>query len=102
MSGSQLVFEAMRAEVRRVALLARLDLDALTEERIARDLGRILEYVELLSELNLEGVEPTAHAVAVCNVFRADETAPGLPREAALANAPVARDGLFLVPPIIE
>lgn len=92
----------MRAEVRRVAHLARLDLDGATVDRIARDLGRILDYVNQLSELDVEGVEPTAHAMPVSNVFRPDEIVQGLARDDALSNAPAARDGLFLVPPIIE
>lgn len=92
----------MRAEVQRVAHLARLHLDEASAERIARDLGRILEYVNQLSELDLHAVEPTAHAMPVTNIFRPDEVAPGLSREDALSNAPAARDGLFVVPPIIE
>ncbi len=92
----------MRAEVQRVAHLARLHLDEATADRIARDLGRILEYVNQLSELDVRGVEPTAHAMPVSNVFRGDEVVPGLSHEDAVGNAPAARDGLFLVPPIIE
>ncbi len=100
--GSPTTIETMRAEVQRVAHLARLHLDEATAERIARDLGRILEYVNQLSELDLQAVEPTAHAMPVANVFRPDEVAPGLSRGDVLSNAPAARDGLFVVPPIIE
>ncbi|MCX7817727.1 MAG: Asp-tRNA(Asn)/Glu-tRNA(Gln) amidotransferase subunit GatC [Kiritimatiellae bacterium] len=101
-SSSSSAPEAMRAEVRRVAALARLYLEEEVAERIARDLGRILEYVRQLDELDLEGVEPTAHAMPVSNVFRPDEIEAGLSPEMALRNAPAARDGLFLVPRILE
>lgn len=94
--------EVMRAEVRRVAKLARLELDEETTERIALDLGQILEYFDQLADLKLDGVEPTAHVMPIRNIFRPDEVLPGLPRDATLDNAPVARDGLFLVPPILE
>ncbi len=92
----------MIAEVRRVAHLARLALSDQEVERFAVDLGRILEYVRQLQTLDVEGVEPTAHAMPVTNVFRADEPVAGLTREAALANAPATKDGLFLMPRILE
>jgi len=78
-------------EVRGVAQLARLEL---TEEELAamtRQLGSILDYVAQLQQLNLDGVEPLSHALAVHNVFREDEPTPSLPVEAALANAPDRR-----------
>ena len=93
---------APRIDVAYVARLARL---ALTDAEVAAfqwQLGDILAYVGQLAELDLEGVEPTAHAVPVRNVFRDDHSVPGLPRDEALANAPNARQGLFIVPKIVE
>ncbi len=92
----------LAGEVRRVAHLARLALPDEEIPRFARDLERILAHVRQLQELDVEGVEPTAHAMPVTNVFRADEPRPGLTREDALANAPASRAGLFLVPRILE
>ncbi|MEQ1860051.1 MAG: Asp-tRNA(Asn)/Glu-tRNA(Gln) amidotransferase subunit GatC [Chthoniobacteraceae bacterium] len=89
-------------DVRYTAQLARLNL---SEEEIAKfqaQLGQVLEYVEKLSAVDVSGVEPTAHAFPVHNVFRADEPRPGFTAEEALANAPRAASGLFVVPKVIE
>jgi aspartyl-tRNA(Asn)/glutamyl-tRNA(Gln) amidotransferase subunit C len=85
-----------------VAQLARL---ALTEEEKAtfsRQLGDILGYVAQLQEVNVDGIEPTAHALPLENVWSADEPVPALPREDALRNAPATRDGMFVVPKVVE
>ncbi len=66
------------------------------------ELTTILEHVERIQTLDLEGVEPTSHTVPLANVLRPDETRPSLPQEAALANAPEAEDGRFKVPRIVE
>ncbi|MDX6585688.1 MAG: aspartyl-tRNA(Asn)/glutamyl-tRNA(Gln) amidotransferase subunit [Solirubrobacterales bacterium] len=65
---------------------------------MATELSGILEHVDRISELDLEGVEPTSHVVELENVLRADEPAPSLERDAALANAPDPADGAFRVP----
>jgi aspartyl-tRNA(Asn)/glutamyl-tRNA(Gln) amidotransferase subunit C len=91
-----------REEVVHVADLARLEF---TEEEISRftsQLSSILEYVEQLSELELEGVEPMAHVQDVVNALRDDAVKPSLSREAVLANAPDAKNGCFRVPKVIE
>lgn len=88
-------------EVRHVAHLARLQL---TEEQLRQMTGQldtILSYVEKLSELDTEGVEPTTHALAASNAFREDRVAPSLPRQEALANAPQHNDESFIVPRVI-
>jgi aspartyl-tRNA(Asn)/glutamyl-tRNA(Gln) amidotransferase subunit C len=87
-------------QVRYVATLARL---ALTDEQVSTlttELSSILEHVGTISELDLDQVQPTAHAVAVTNRTRADEPRPCLPREVALLNAPERRDGAFVIPKI--
>jgi aspartyl-tRNA(Asn)/glutamyl-tRNA(Gln) amidotransferase subunit C len=89
-------------DVARVAHLARMHL---TSEEIARFGGQmadVLAHVNRLQELETEDIEPTAHAAPVHNVFRADEVRGGLSLEDALSNAPATRDGLFIVPRIIE
>jgi aspartyl-tRNA(Asn)/glutamyl-tRNA(Gln) amidotransferase subunit C len=89
-----------RAEVEKVSLLARL---ALTDEEISRmtsQMGEILGYIDLLSELDTSQIEPMAHALDVANVFRNDVMRPSLDREVVLANAP-QRDGeCYLVPAV--
>jgi len=92
-------------EVRRVATLARLHLTDEETRALTSDLGRILDYVDKLAELDTSAVEPTSHVVAVEAHFRDDaiSTEDGAATaEKAVANAP-RRDGhFFAVPPIIE
>ncbi|HRJ73162.1 MAG TPA: Asp-tRNA(Asn)/Glu-tRNA(Gln) amidotransferase subunit GatC [Terrimicrobiaceae bacterium] len=88
--------------VRHVARLARV---ALTEDEIVTfqgQLGRILEHIEHLKKLDVEGVEPTAHTYPVFNVVREDVPGTSLPREAALAIAPRSANSLVIVPKVIE
>jgi aspartyl-tRNA(Asn)/glutamyl-tRNA(Gln) amidotransferase subunit C len=85
-------------QVRHVATLARL---GLTDEQVAAlgvDLNDILLQIDRISALDLTGIEPTAHAVAVTNVTRPDVVRPCLSREDALRNAPEQQDGAFLIP----
>ena len=89
-------------EVESVAMLARLKFTSEEVERFTTDMGQMLEYVDKLSELNTEGVEPTAHVHDIVNAFRADEVRQGLSNEKALANAPDSEDGSFKVAKIIE
>ena len=90
-----------KAQVQHVAFLARLRLRDEEVELYTRDLASILGYVNKLHELEMEGVEPMAHVLPLENVLREDEPRPGLPREAALANAPEVADGQVKVPRIV-
>ena len=81
-----------------VAKLARLRLTDDEVERMAGELSKILEYVETMNELDLEGVEPTSHVVHLTNVLREDVPRPSLDRETALEQAPDAAEGGFRVP----
>jgi len=87
-----------RDQVLHVARLARLELSDEEVERMAGELSGILDHVDKIAELDLEGVEPTDHVVALENVLRPDEPRPSLPRERALENAPDPDDGAFRVP----
>ncbi len=91
-----------REEVLHVANLARLEFDEDGLGRLAEQLSSILTYVDQLGRLDTSGVEPMAHVHPAVNAFRADEVRPGLPREAALANAPDAEGGCFRVPKVID
>lgn len=88
--------------VKYVANLARIALSPAEEEKLGAQLGNILGYIEKLKELDVSNVEPTAHAVPLINVFRADEIRPSLSNEEALRNAPARANGFFLVPKIVE
>jgi len=89
-------------EVKYVAHLARLELTPEEERNFGAQLGHVLEYMAKLNELDVAGVEPTAHAVPLVNVVRPDVVRPGLPHDEAMRNAPATADGLFLVPKIVE
>ena len=89
-------------DVKYVAHLARLGLSPAEEEKIGAQLKNILTYIEKLKELDVSGVEPTAHAVPLVNVFRADRVCPSMSNEEALRNAPAQANGLFVVPKIVE
>ena len=86
-----------REQVRHVALLARLGLEDGEEDFYAEQLSRILEHIDRLSEVDTESIPPTAQVVEMRNVMRDDEPRPCLPQEVAIANAPEAKDGFFLV-----
>jgi aspartyl-tRNA(Asn)/glutamyl-tRNA(Gln) amidotransferase subunit C len=87
-----------RDQVLHVAKLARLKVTDDELDRMAEELSKILEHVETMNELDLEGVEPTSHVVDLTNVLREDLPRPGLSREQALGQAPDAADGGFRVP----
>ena len=92
--------EIGREDVLHVAKLARLELSDDEVERFREQLSAILEAVGTVSELDLSGVEPTAHPLDVVNVWGEDEPRPCLSREQALENAPDPEDGYFGVPPL--
>jgi aspartyl-tRNA(Asn)/glutamyl-tRNA(Gln) amidotransferase subunit C len=87
-----------REQVLHVARLARLELNEAEVERMSGELSGILEHVERMNELELEGVEATSHVVALENVLRADEPRPSWPRESVLEQAPDPAQGAFRVP----
>ena len=91
-----------RKDVEHVALLSRLELSETELGKFTGQLDAILEYIDVLNQVDTSAVEPMAHVLEICNVMRADEVQPSLPREAALQNAPEAEDGFFKVPKIVE
>jgi len=91
-----------RDQVLHVASLARLTFADGEVDRLAAQLSSVLEYVEKLGELDLEGVEPMAHVHATVTPLRDDAPRPSLPREEALANAPETEGGCFRVAQVIE
>jgi aspartyl-tRNA(Asn)/glutamyl-tRNA(Gln) amidotransferase subunit C len=89
-------------DVKYVAQLARIALTPDEEKKLGAQLGNILGYIEKLRELDVANIEPTAHAVPLVNVTRADETQDSLSQFETLRNAPRQANGLFIVPKIVE
>jgi aspartyl-tRNA(Asn)/glutamyl-tRNA(Gln) amidotransferase subunit C len=87
-----------REQVLHVARLARLELTEEEVERMAAELSHVLDHIERIRELDLDGVPPTSHVVDVVNVLRADKPRPSLTVEQALASAPEPLGGGFGVP----
>lgn len=81
-----------------VGILAKLELSDEEKEAAKSDMGRMLDYIDMLGELDTSDVEPMSHAFPVQNVFREDEVTGTDIREEILANAPEERDGMFVVP----
>ena len=81
-----------------VGILAKLELSGEERERAKKDMGRMLDYIDQLSELDTEGVEPMTHVFPVQNVFREDIVTNSDTREQLLSNAPEQKDGMFVVP----
>lgn len=91
-----------RADVEHVARLARLALTEAEVERLTADLAAVLGHAADVAALDLDGVPPTAHPLPLRNVLRDDEVRPTLDRAEVLAAAPVAEDGRFRVPRILD
>jgi aspartyl-tRNA(Asn)/glutamyl-tRNA(Gln) amidotransferase subunit C len=91
-----------REEVQHVAMLFRM---SLSEEEIARlqqQLSQIIDYFQVLQQVDTEGVPPTSHTLSLENVMRADEPQPSYPPEDILANAPLSEGGFFRVRAVLE
>jgi len=91
-----------KEEVLYVANLARLDLDEASIDKFSNQIGSILEYIDLLNQVDTKDVKPTSHAIALTNAFRDDEEKEHLDRDRALANAPQKEDGSFIVPKVLD
>ena len=85
-----------------VAHLARLALTPEEKAKFAQQLGDVLHHIEQLRKVDVSGVEPTAHAAPVFNVWADDVAQSGLPVELALKNAPAQRDHMVVVPKVVE
>jgi aspartyl-tRNA(Asn)/glutamyl-tRNA(Gln) amidotransferase subunit C len=91
-----------KSQVKKVAKLARLELNEAEIEEFAGQLNAIIDYVERMNTLNTDGVEPLAHCLPVSNVFREDIIKESLGTEKTLANAPEQDGQFFKVPKILE
>lgn len=85
-----------------VANLARIELTDEEKAQFQTQLGEVLTYVHQLDELDLDGIEPTAHGMPMFNVLREDVIEPSLPHDAVMANAPKSSNGHIAVPKIMD
>lgn len=85
-----------------VGILAKLELSPREREEAKKDMGRMLDYIDKLNELDTSGVEPMSHVFSMNNVFREDVVTNGDDREQMLKNAPEQKDGTFKVPKTVE
>ena len=90
-----------REDVKKVSLLARLQLSDDELDQMTDQLGQIVEYVEQLSELDTDDIEPMAHAVEVSNVFAEDVVRPSFDRDQMLAGAPKKDEECYRVPAVL-
>lgn len=88
--------------MKRIALLARLELTEEEIEKYTKQLNDILLYMEKLNQIDTKNIEPLSHPFFTKTVFREDKVKPSLPQEKAVENAPQSAKGFFKVPPIIE
>ena len=91
-----------KATVRNIATLARIDIRDEDLDHLAGELSNIMTFVEQLSEVNTDGIEPMTSVAAMTLPMRADVITDGAQPEAVLANAPEAEDGFFTVPKVVE
>ena len=85
-----------------VKILAKLELSEEEKEQAKTDIGRMLDYIDKLNELDTSGVEPLSHVFQVSNVFREDVVTNQNEREGILKNAPARKDDSFKVPKTVE
>lgn len=84
-----------------IEILAKLHLSPEEKEKSKEEMQRMLDYVDMLNQLDTKDVEPLTHLFPIQNVFREDEVQESTPREELLKNAPAEKDGQFLVPKTI-
>ncbi len=89
-------------DLKHVAHLARIDLDQAELDLLSRQLEDIVNFIDVLKQVDVTGVTPTSHAVSANNIFRDDSPVVSLSTEEALDNAPMKKDNFFGVPKVIE
>jgi aspartyl-tRNA(Asn)/glutamyl-tRNA(Gln) amidotransferase subunit C len=94
--------QAPTLNIDHIAKLARLALTPEEKAQFAEQLGNVLHHIEQLAKVDVSGVEASAHAFAVNNVWADDVAQPGLPLAQALRNAPAQRDNMVAVPKVVE
>ncbi|MCR5215323.1 MAG: Asp-tRNA(Asn)/Glu-tRNA(Gln) amidotransferase subunit GatC [Lachnospiraceae bacterium] len=90
------------ATIEYVGILAKLELSGEEKEQAKKDMGKMLDYIDSLNELDTSGVEPMTNVFPVKNVFREDVVTNGDTRDLTIANAPEEKDGQFVVPKTVD
>ncbi len=90
------------ATIEYVGILAKLELSEEEKEAAKKDMGRMLDYIDQLNELDTSGIEPMSHVFSMQNVFREDIVVNGDGSEEALKNAPERKDNMYVVPKTFE
>jgi len=93
---------APQLDINHIAKLARLALTTEEKEKFSQQLGDVLHHIEQLAKVDVTGVEPTAHASPVFNVWQPDIARPGLTVADAMRNAPAQRESMVVVPKVVE
>lgn len=91
-----------RDDVKKIAMLARLEFTAEEEERLTGEMNEILNYMDQLNELDTSKIEPLSHVIEMGNVLRDDVVQPSLSPEEALMNAPNRFNNYFTVPKVLD
>ncbi|MBQ2275169.1 MAG: Asp-tRNA(Asn)/Glu-tRNA(Gln) amidotransferase subunit GatC [Lachnospiraceae bacterium] len=85
-----------------VGILAKLELSEEEKEQAKKDMGSMLDYIDMLNQLDTSEVEPMSHVFSVNNVFREDVVTNGDDREDIIKNAPAQKEGSFKVPKTVD
>jgi aspartyl-tRNA(Asn)/glutamyl-tRNA(Gln) amidotransferase subunit C len=93
---------AVQIDINHLAKLARITLTESEKERFASQLGDVLSHIAELTEVDVTGIEPTAHASPVYNVWSEDVAQPGLSTAEALQNAPALKYNMIVVPKVVD
>lgn len=91
-----------KPDIEYLTKLARMELSGEEKLSLEKDLGAIIGYMNILSSIDTEGVEPMEHVLGLCNVMREDSPAPSSPREELLGCAPHSEDGFYNVPIAVD
>ncbi len=92
----------MKLDVKHIAKLANLPITQDEEKKLEAQLSETLSYIEILKEVDIKNIEPTAHVTGLENITRSDTTSPSLSQQQALANAKKQHDGFFIVDAILD
>ena len=88
--------------IKYLEILARITLTEDEEKKVGNELQDILTYIDMLNELDTDGVEAMSHCFPVTNVMREDEVQPSMSADEIVANAPESQDGCFVVPKTVD
>ena len=85
-----------------VATLSKIKVDDAFKEKMEKELGAVIDYMEILNKVDTDGVEPLSHVFSINNVLRKDEVLPSHNREELIKNAPERGETTFIVPKAVE